>query len=203
MVSQNFGDTSDQKKMLNKMKHDLEGNREIVLHLNSILKWEKKFFPGLIFGFSTILFLVLWYLDLSTMTMATLMLLIMSVVDVGFPVVSKFIFKPENWTGEHEKQFENVCGEICVAQLAICNALSYVFAKEAKSPVSSIITIVVLIALAYIGAVVDNLLLSYLGFLAIMFYPGLLHHGIVNMVKEKVFACVSSKIQSIKQKKGE
>lgn len=204
MVSQNFGDTSDQKKMLNKMKHDLEGNREIVLHLNSILKWEKKFFPGLIFGFSTILFLVLWYLDLSTMTMAALIALIASVVDVGLPVLSGFVFKPENWTGEHEKQFESICGEICVAKLAICNALSYLFAsKEVKSPISSIVTIVVLVALAYIGAVVDNLLLSYLGFLVIMFYPGLLHHGIVHTVKDKIFACVSSKIQSIKQKKGE
>lgn len=204
MVSQTFGDTSDQKKVLNKMKHDLEGNREIVLHLNSILKWEKKFFPGLIFAFSTILFMVLWYLDLSTMTMAALIALIASVVDVSLPVLSKFIFKSENWTGEHEKQFENICGEICVAKLAICNALSYVFAsKETKSPISSIITIVLMIALAYIGAVIDNLLLSYLGFLVIMFYPGLLHHGIVNMVKEKIYTCVSSKIQSIKQKKNE
>lgn len=125
--------------MLNKMKHDLEGCRELILHLNSVLKWEKKFYPGLIFGFSTILFLVLWYLDLSTMTMAALVLLIASVLDIGFPVLSKFIFKPENWTGEHEKQFEGVCGEVCVAKLAICNGLSFVFAsKEAKSPVVSI-----------------------------------------------------------------
>lgn len=121
------------------MKHDLEGCRELILHLNSVLKWEKKFYPGLIFGFSTILFLVLWYLDLSTMTMAALMLLIASVVDIGFPVLSKFIFKPENWTGEHEKQFEAVCGEVCVAKLAICNGIGFAFAsKEAKSPVVSI-----------------------------------------------------------------
>lgn len=126
------------------MKHDLEGCRELILHLNSVLKWEKKFFPGLIFGFSTILFLVLWYLDLSTMTMAALILLFASVVDIGFPVLSKFVFKPENWTGEHEKQFESVCGEVCVAKLAICNGLSYLFAsKETKSPVVSITHIII------------------------------------------------------------
>lgn len=73
------------------------------------------------------------------MTMAALVLLIASVVDIGFPVLSKFIFKPENWTGENEKQFESVCAEVCVGKLAICNGLSYVFAsKEAKSPVVSI-----------------------------------------------------------------
>lgn len=124
--------------MLNKMKHDLEGNRELILHLNSILKWEKKFFPGLIFGFSTILFLVLWYLDLSLLTLVALIFLIASIGDVGFPVLSKFIFKPENWSGELEKQFEGVCGEICIAKIAICDAWSYVFAsKEVKSPVVS------------------------------------------------------------------
>ncbi|KAJ6640154.1 ADP-ribosylation factor-like protein 6-interacting protein 1, partial [Pseudolycoriella hygida] len=186
MGSQKFGETSDQKKMLNKMKHDLEGCRELILHLNSVLKWEKKFYPGLIFGFSTILFLVLWYLDLSTMTMGALILLCASVLDIALPVVSKFIFKPENWTGDNENQFESVCEEVCVAKLAICNGLSHVFAsKETKSSVSSIVTVCVLIVLAYIGAVIDNLLLSYLGFLILMLYPGLLHHGIVNMVKEK------------------
>lgn len=73
------------------------------------------------------------------MTMAALLLLLASVADIGFPVLSKFVFKPENWTGEQEKQFESVCGEVCVAKLAICNGLTYVFAsKEAKSPVVSI-----------------------------------------------------------------
>lgn len=67
------------------------------------------------------------------------MLLIASIMDIGFPVLSKLIFKSENWTGEHEKQFENVCAEICVAKLTICNGLSCVFAsKEDKSPVVSI-----------------------------------------------------------------
>lgn len=73
------------------------------------------------------------------MTMAALMLLLASVADIGFPVLSKFVFKPDNWTGEQEKQFESVCGEVCVAKLAICNGFTYVFAsKEAKSPVVSI-----------------------------------------------------------------
>lgn len=47
-------------------------------------------------------------------------------------------------------------------------------------------TCVTLLILAYIGAVVDNLFLTYVAVLAAGLYPGLLKHGIIKTIKDKV-----------------
>lgn len=48
-------------KNIKKLKRELEGWREIILHANSVLLWEKNWHPGLIAGISTVFFL---YVDL-------------------------------------------------------------------------------------------------------------------------------------------
>lgn len=127
-----------QKKMINKMKHDLEQWREIILHVDAVLKWEKKFFPAIIFGVNSLLFLIVWYLDFSMLTMAALTVLFVAQMDYVFPFVSKILFKPNNWTGVQEKKFEDICSELCLLQCRLCSMYSYVFsAKEEKSTMVS------------------------------------------------------------------
>lgn len=116
------------------MKHDLEDWREAILLLNCILKWEKKFYAGIIFGATSFLFLMIWYMDMSILTQLSLFALIGVVLDYAYPIASKFIFKPENWTGAKEKLFEEVCHEICSIWLCICSIYQFSFvAKEEKS----------------------------------------------------------------------
>lgn len=127
-----------QKKQFNKLKHDFEGFREIILVLSSVLKWEKKFYPGIIFGVISFLFLILWYLDLSLLTLVSVIGLIVILIDYGFPIVSKVIFKPENWTGVQEKSYEEVCDEILTVKLKVCGLTKHLcVSKEEKTIVVS------------------------------------------------------------------
>lgn len=128
-----------QKKQFNKLKHDLEGFREIVLLLSSVLKWEKKFYPGVIFGAISFLFLILWWLDLSLLTLVSVIGLIVILTDYGFPIVSKVIFKPENWTGVQEKAYEEVCEELSTVKVKVCGLTKHLCVpKEEKTIVVSI-----------------------------------------------------------------
>lgn len=130
---------SFQKKQFNKTKHDLEVYREIILLANSVLKWDNKIFPGIIFGGISFIFLVLWYLDLSVLTFVALSLLFVTFLDYAFPYVSKLIFKSNNWTGVQEKKFEQICYEIVHVKSKLCAGFHYAFAaKEEKSTVVSI-----------------------------------------------------------------
>lgn len=52
------------------------------------------------------------------------------------------------------------------------------------------------IVLAYIGTVIDNLLLSYLAILSIALFPGLSRHGVVKIAIEKAL----EQIKHIKEK---
>lgn len=52
------------------------------------------------------------------------------------------------------------------------------------------------IILAYIGSVIDNLLLSYLAILSIALFPGLNRHGVVKLAVEKAL----DQVKHIKEK---
>lgn len=112
-----------QKKIFNKTKHDLEEWRELILHLNSILKWEQKYYPGVIFGVVSFVFLMLWYLDFALLTLVSLIALLVTVVDYGYPAIHKFIFKSESWTGTHEKNYENVIQDIVDFKVNTCSSV--------------------------------------------------------------------------------
>lgn len=127
-----------QKKELNKLKHDLEDWREAILHASRILTWEKAFYPAIIFAAVTVQYLFIWYTDLSELTLFSLTLLLIALLDYLYPVVGKFVFKPEKWTGVQEKEFEGICVNIyntkqCFYRIAI----SMIEAKEKKSTLVS------------------------------------------------------------------
>lgn len=115
----------------------MEESREIILLLNSVLKWEKSFYPGVTFGVISLSFLILWSLDLSFLTLVSLVALIGSILNYAFPLISKALFKPENWTGAKEKLFEDVCSEIVSIKQKACGLLKYLFTNEEKNIVVS------------------------------------------------------------------
>lgn len=120
------------------MKHDLESFREIILIIRSVLKWEKNFYPGVIFGGVSTFFLFLWYLDLSVLTLISLFLLTVTIVDYGFPIISKTIFKPEKWTGTDERKFEGAIHELVQVKGSIYRSWNKICAaKEEKSTIVS------------------------------------------------------------------
>lgn len=121
-----------QKKVFNKVKHDLEVYRELLLILNSILKWEQSFFPGIIGGVLTFVFLVLWYLDFSTLTLVALITILVTVLDYGYPMVSKFIFKAENWSGTQEKLYEQVIQDIVDVRMSVCGSICSFFSSRSE-----------------------------------------------------------------------
>lgn len=116
----------------------MEEHRELLLLLSSVLKWEKKFYPGVIFGAISFLFLILWFLNLSLLTLVGVIGVVAVLIDYGYPVVSKIIFKPENWTGAQEKAYEEVVNEILAIKLKVCGFTKYACVpKEEKTIVVS------------------------------------------------------------------
>lgn len=57
---------------------------------------------------------------------------------------------------------------------------------------------VVLLTLAWIGAIFNNLLLMYFVTLGVTLYPGVQDKGVIKQFKEKFGCLVSSKIEKIR-----
>lgn len=123
-----------QSKLLHKMKHNLEDWREAILLVNSILKWDKQMYTGIIGGVVTFTFLMIWWMDLSYLSLVALVLLIVVILDYAYPIVSKFVFSADQWTGAHEKRYEAVCQDLCTIRQSVCGLWQHMFvSKEEKS----------------------------------------------------------------------
>lgn len=61
-------------------------------------------------------------------------------------------------------------------------------------------TVTVLVVLAYVGSVINNLLLTYLTVLSLAYYPGLKAHGIVQIVQSKVCEFIGAHLKFLKPK---
>lgn len=189
----------DQKRALNKLKHDLEPFRTAIVGAYGVLTWEKQYYAGVVFGGISVLFLVLWYLDLSLITFLSLLALLRIVLDYVFPTVSRLLFGGINWDGDQEAKFEDVCGQVCSLKANLVMWYEYLF-KERKSTVFVIIISLGLLALAWVGAIINNLLLMYLATLLIAMWPGLQDKDVFKAITQKVSTIINEKIQCGKRK---
>lgn len=119
-----------QKKQFFRTKHEIEPYRHAVLLINSVLKWDQKYYPGVIFGVISTLHLILWYLNLSVLTLIALILLVITIIDYAYPRVSKLILNSESWTGAQEKAFEAVISEVVDVQMKLTGHWSHLQKKQ-------------------------------------------------------------------------
>lgn len=120
-----------QKRAQIKLKHDLEPFRNAIVGAYGVLTWEKQYYAGVVFGAISILYLLLWYLDLSFITLFSLLALLSFFMDFVIPVLSRLVSSGGKWDGEQEAKFEEVCGQLYSIKSGIADWYDYLF-KERK-----------------------------------------------------------------------
>jgi hypothetical protein len=103
---------ADQEAQIRKLKHGLENWKEIALQGKKVFIWERQWHPTALVGGSTVLFMFLWLLDPSILTVVSVFGLCVTVSDYVIPSVASSFFKPEKWTARREKEFEELCTNI-------------------------------------------------------------------------------------------
>ncbi|XP_017493752.1 PREDICTED: ARL-6-interacting protein 1 homolog [Rhagoletis zephyria] len=191
----------EQKRAYNKLKHDMEPWRNLIVQLDSVLSWEKNFYPAIIAAAISTFYLLLWALDMSTVTTLALAGLFALAIDFLYPSVSRFLFSPDNWNGSQEEQFERVCTQLCNLKSTLSGWYEYLFsAKERKSTLFVTIMSVALLTLAWIGTIINNLLLMYLITMVLALYPGVQEKGVFYKIKDYFGCAVNSKLQQLREK---
>ncbi|XP_075145428.1 ADP-ribosylation factor-like 6 interacting protein 1 [Haematobia irritans] len=190
----------DQKRAVNKMKHDLEPWRNLIVHVDALLIWEKNFYPAIIFAGISIFFLALWALDLSIITLMALGGLFGVLFDFLYPTIARVLFNADQWNGGQEARFESVVNQLCDIKFLLLGWYEYLFVnREKKSTVFVIIMSVALLGLAWIGAIVNNLFLMYFITMALALYPGVQEKGVLNNFKERFGCLINSKMEKIRE----
>jgi len=187
--------------LVSKIKKELEGWREVLLPLNKMLTWEKPHYPAILVGFISFIFILIWYLEPSVLTTFSLIGFFVCLIDYLVPTVATNLFRSDNWTGVQEREFENICIRIHNAKVHfhnMCQGLGNL--KRDKPKIYFVAVMSSLAILAWIGNLINNLLLTYLIVVFLVLLPGLRHRGIMQKYTAKAKDAVKGLIQSKKKK---
>jgi len=165
------------------IKSKLTPWREICLLTNQLLCWEKPFYPGVIAGVTTFVFLILYCLDMSNLTLFPLLIALILIADFGVPFVAPKVFDPSKWTPPQEQEFEKICDNISKVTTELSGVCNSVCEAKDKSPKLFLVAaLTVLFFLSWIGSFLNGFFAAWAVTLAILMIPGLKKNGALDKV---------------------
>ncbi|NP_001040353.1 ADP-ribosylation factor-like 6 interacting protein [Bombyx mori] len=171
----------DQEQQVRKVKRTLEGWRVALLSLKSVILWEQQWHPCAIVGSMTIMYLLIWLLDLNTLASIAIVGLILNFVDFMVPVICNQLYGSSSWTGQHEKTFEEICRSIVISYNKLVIYIHSFYSLRDTSPfMYYTISISTLCTVAWISSSINNIFLLYLLSTVVLLWPGIQRSGIFN-----------------------
>ncbi|XP_017780637.1 PREDICTED: ADP-ribosylation factor-like protein 6-interacting protein 1 isoform X2 [Nicrophorus vespilloides] len=162
------------------LKNALEGWKEIILPLDSIMHWEKHWHPFSIVGSSTMFFLMVWLMDPSVLTTIALVGLTCTISDYFVPILVSSLLKSDQWTDKQEDKFDKICRSLIISKEKFSITYrSYILLRSTRPKMFYGLTLVSLMICAWIGNIIHNLLLIYMVVTFLFLVPGMEKRGIL------------------------
>ncbi|KAG0720971.1 ADP-ribosylation factor-like protein 6-interacting protein 1 [Chionoecetes opilio] len=193
-----------QERRVKTLRRELEGWREVLCALHSVLTWEKHFFPALSVSAVSFLFLIIWYVEPSMLTLMSVLGITTTLCDYLVPQVVPWVVGAHYWTGAHERRYEQIITSIA-SMFCLASSASHTLSsmKESKPRTYFVVVTGSLLFLAWIGSNINNLFLTYLIVVFLVLLPGLKHQGIINKYFSTVIKAVSNIVKGPPPAKGE
>lgn len=189
------GDQNNEE--LANLRKELEGYRELILPLNKVIEWEQNYYPAILVAVITLVFSIVWYLEPSVLTTFCLLGVVVCALDFAVPIITAQFLKSSEWTVVQERQFDAICTRLLNAKRHFNNIRrTLLILKRDKPKMYLLVMMGAFSLLAWLGSLIDNLLLTYLLVVGLALVPGLRKHGIM----QKVVAQISDKISSLRAK---
>ncbi|KAF3699729.1 ADP-ribosylation factor-like protein 6-interacting protein 1 [Channa argus] len=185
------------------LEEQLQGWGEVILSGDRVLRWEKPWFPAALMVVTSVLFLLIYYLDPSVLTGLSCSVMLLCLADYLVPTIAPKVFGSNKWTSEQQQRFHEICGNLVKTQRRIVGWWKRLCTlKEEKPKMYFASVISTLLTAAWIGQQVHNLLLTYLIVSCLLLLPGLNQQGIITkyvaMAKREI-----NKLLKQKEKKNE
>ncbi|XP_061905435.1 ADP-ribosylation factor-like protein 6-interacting protein 1 [Entelurus aequoreus] len=185
------------------LEEQLQAWGEVILVGDRVLRWEKPWFPAALMGATSVLFLLIYYLDPSVLTGLSSIVMLLCLADYLVPTLAPRVFGSNKWTTEQQQRFHEICGNLVKTQRRVLGWWRRLCAlKEDKPKMYFVSVISSLLAVAWIGQQVHNLFLTYVIVSFLLLLPGLNQHGVLSK-----YACMAkreiNKLLKHKEKKNE
>uniref|UniRef100_A0A8C7SRM7 ADP-ribosylation factor-like 6 interacting protein 1 n=4 Tax=Oncorhynchus TaxID=8016 RepID=A0A8C7SRM7_ONCMY len=185
------------------LEEQLQGWGEVILAGDQVLRWKKPWFPGALMAATTLVFMMIYYLDPSVLTGLSCTVMLLCLSDYLVPTLAPRIFGSNKWSSEQQQRFHEICGNLVKTQRRILGWWKRLFSlKEEKPKMYFASVISSLVTVAWMGQQVHNLFLTYLIVSFLLLLPGLNQHGVISkyagMAKREI-----NKLLKQKEKKNE
>ncbi|XP_063078592.1 ADP-ribosylation factor-like protein 6-interacting protein 1 [Engraulis encrasicolus] len=157
------------------LEEHLQGWREVILAVDQVLRWQKPWFPLAVIGFTTAVFLSLYYLDPSVLTGVSSCVVILSLADYLVPIIASKIFGSSKCKATEQQRFHEICISLVKTYnrlLAFCRG--FFSFKDRRPKTYFILVIGTLLVMAWVGQQVHNLLLTHLIVTFFLLLPGVM-----------------------------
>ncbi|XP_053551264.1 ADP-ribosylation factor-like protein 6-interacting protein 1 [Bombina bombina] len=186
-----------------RLEEYFQGWGEVILVVDRTLRWEKPWFPAVIVGVVSFVFLMIYFLDPSVLSVVSCFVMCLCLADYLVPRLAPRIFGSNQWTTDQQQRFHEICSNLVKTRRRIIGWWNRLSALKEEKPKMYLMSVTIFLAmLAWIGQQVDNLLLTYLLVTFLLLIPGLNKHGIitkyVGMGKREI-----NKLLKQKEKKNE
>uniref|UniRef100_A0A2P2I962 ADP-ribosylation factor-like protein 6-interacting protein 1 n=1 Tax=Hirondellea gigas TaxID=1518452 RepID=A0A2P2I962_9CRUS len=172
--------SNSQEKRAKSLRRELEGWREVLVACHSLLSWDKPYYPAIIFSATSVVFLLIWYLDPSLLTLLSLFGLLITLADYLVPQIASLVFGGQSWTGAEERRYEQVVSWIaCAAGGFCCSAKTFTTFKANRPKMYFMCVSGVLLTTAWLGSSLNNFFLTYCIVLSVLLLPGLRKQGVI------------------------
>lgn len=169
------------------LKSSLRGWREIIVVCSKLLKWKKAFYPAIVFGVVSLVYLMIYWLDPSVLTGLSMLIMIVCILDYVVPLAMPMVYPETNWSDDKEKQYGEACNDIVDMKSFISTSFCTIFGLKDKNPWLYVAAITVsLSTLAWLGNQMHNLLLTYFISLILLALPGMKEYGFLDAATNKI-----------------
>jgi len=138
---------------------------------------------------------LIWLLDATLLTTFSIIGIILTTADYAVPLVLSNLFDPANWNDKKEQEFNETCVALATTWKSLLDLWTeWNVIKATRPKLYSGLLLSILVVLAWIGNLFNNLFLTYLIVLFVALYPGLKTHGIIEKHLGKLIASVKEKV---------
>ncbi|KAF6030669.1 ARL6IP1 [Bugula neritina] len=137
--------------------------KEVLIFTHNVLMWRESHYPYCIAGVVSFTFLVWWWLNASFLTTVAMVLLFLVLVDHFLYTFGSRLFNGKKWTGEHERQFEELCHLVLDSRKIAYSVYNHITDLKSKWPqLFVVVTCGILFLVGLVGYFINNALLLYL-----------------------------------------
>ncbi|KAH7643926.1 hypothetical protein HUG17_6288 [Dermatophagoides farinae] len=184
---------SEFDKTVESIRQKLIPIRDIVVRMHSILIWNKSYHAPCIIMLVTFIFMCLWLVQVPIISKICFIGIIATLIDYFLPFLNE-IFALPKWNDSAEQLFNDECHLIAETWINVKEFYQLFCSwKYTKTKLYYSTLLTTLMAIAWIGTQIHNLLLLYMATMFIVLYPGLSHYNMI----EDFFLAIQRRLRSL------